>query len=82
MSKYEFPKYMCDKCGEEVPFHNSAKSLQELLTEAFLWVKDRHLYPTETCEGSPSRVDAIENDLAWWKAYRELQEEAERRLMP
>lgn len=32
----------------------------------------RHLFPTEICEGSPSRVTMIDKNPAWKKAYQKL----------
>jgi len=60
----------CDKCERAVPKHNSAVLLQEVATGRTAgFVMDRHLYPTDDCEGSPSRVHLAETDPAWIAAH-------------
>jgi hypothetical protein len=74
----------CDKCGETVPANNSALlfdiKLDELNKRSSQWLihfpMDRHLYPTEKCVGSPSRVRLIESfDTIALQAYKLLQSE-------
>lgn len=66
----DFLPSTCDKCGRAVPKHNSAVLLQEIATERTAGlVMNRHLYPTDDCEGSPSRVSLVETDPAWIAAY-------------
>ena len=66
---------ICDKCGIEVPIHNSALVLHELVIDGFIgFVMDRHLYPIDGCEGSPSRVKLVESDPKWKECYAKLKE--------
>lgn len=66
----------CDKCGKTVEPSNSAYWLEARVTGRFIgFVKDRHLYPVDGCEGSPSRVNLIKKDPLWAKAFQELQQE-------
>lgn len=72
----------CDKCGENVPSENSALELDEIVYSTFLWNKDRHLYPTSNCKGSPSRVRLIESgDQKYTAAYAYLQQRAHNQQM-
>jgi len=64
----------CDKCGKSVPEKNSALRVQEEATQRFAgFVKDRHLFPSMKCEGSPSRVNLVQTDTARNSAYEALQ---------
>lgn len=51
----------CDKCGEPVPITNDAVALDRIITGSplLLFSQPRHLLPTDTCEGSPSRAQYI-----------------------
>lgn len=61
----------CDKCGREVIPTNSARLVEDVVN-GVKFVKDRHLYPTKFCEGSPSRVRLIESDDEWAVAHTEI----------
>lgn len=74
MTNEDYIERRCDKCGQLVPKHNSAVQLQEIVTGSVGFVRDRHLYPVEGCEGSPSRVKLIEEDQTWADAYNQLLE--------
>jgi hypothetical protein len=57
----------CDKCGEVVERENDAAMLEMFLqtdpsTKLLIVfaVQSRHLLPTESCEGSPSRAQYLE----------------------
>jgi hypothetical protein len=63
----------CDKCGEKVYPSNSALLLDEIVDGFAGYVKNRHLYPTATCQGSPSRVRRMETDRQWQEAYQKMQ---------
>lgn len=64
----------CDKCGQPVPESNDAAMLEFIATNNWklLGATRRHLFPTEICEGSPSRVTMIDKNPAWKKAYQKL----------
>jgi len=64
----------CDKCGKPVPENNDAVMLDFIATNNWLLIgaQSRHLFPTESCEGSPSRVRAIYSDTVYQKAYEML----------
>lgn len=65
----------CDKCGKPVPENNDAVMLDFLATNNWLLLIDsqsRHLFPTESCEGSPAIVKAIESNHEYQKAYEIL----------
>ena len=64
----------CDKCGEHVPGGNSALLLNDLVTGSVGMLRNRHLYPTATCEGSPSRVVLVETKQEVKVAYNLMQE--------
>ena len=64
---------LCDKCGEIVPPENSILYLEELINGPMIGgVRDRHLFPTKNCQGSPSRVKLIETDRKYSAAYQKL----------
>lgn len=63
----------CDKCGKEVDRKNSVIEWRESGGQILGLVKDRHLYPTQDCEGSPSRVKIVESDKHWGKVYAQMQ---------
>ena len=66
----------CDKCKKDVPRKNSALVLHELVVNQFIgFVMDRHLYPVDGCEGSPSRVKLVETNPIWKDVYDKLQKE-------
>ena len=65
----EYMALTCDKCGKPVPGHNSAINLEEQVGRFVGLALDRHLYPTDDCPGSPSRVALIESDPQWQQAY-------------
>lgn len=83
---------LCDKCGQEVPPENDAVRLEMILNPGdftLMVAQSRHLLPTDTCEGSPSRAQYLEGQpydkrLLWRlrpelvkpirEAYRLLQE--------
>lgn len=60
----------CDKCGKSVHIANSAKTLQYIVEygrlpnkkefTTFTQSGDRHLLPTDECQGSPSRYQYLE----------------------
>jgi len=56
------PPLVCDKCGEAVPDHNDAVRLDIELGAGpgLITAQPRHLLPTETCPGSPSRAQYLE----------------------
>lgn len=51
----------CDKCNGDVHYGNSARNLDFYTSEikieklSLIFASDRHIAPTEKCEGSPSR---------------------------
>ena len=62
------PDRICDKCGQPVQW-NSALFFEEMTLQSFAgFVRDRHFYPTESCEGSPSRVEYFTGESS---EYRE-----------
>jgi hypothetical protein len=64
----------CDKCKELVYPTNDALLLDDIVNNIHLhWDIKRHLYPTDTCEGSPSRVKNIETDPKWRETYEMIQ---------
>jgi hypothetical protein len=64
---------LCDKCGVVVPPENSILYLEELVNGPIIGdVRDRHLFPTKSCEGSPSRVKLIECSSVYAEAYRRM----------
>ena len=66
-------RHLCDKCNQLVPISNSALAVDELATGRFAGaVKDRHLFPTDNCEGSPSRIRLVQSDPIWKAAYERL----------
>jgi len=65
----DFLPSTCDKCQKPVPKENSVLLIQDIATERIVFAQDRHLYPTEDCEGSPSRVVFVKLDPAWADAY-------------
>ncbi|HEY9802177.1 MAG TPA: hypothetical protein V6D25_17585 [Leptolyngbyaceae cyanobacterium] len=69
----EYMALLCDKCGKPVPGYNSAINLEEQMGKFVGLALDRHLYPTDNCPGSPSRVDLIESDPQWRQAYEAIQ---------
>lgn len=74
----DFVEGRCDKCNKIVPKNNSCLLLlfyAEGLTP-FTW--DRHLHPTDSCEGSPSRVRHIEENEDWKEAYTFIQSQIEK----
>lgn len=73
MNKKEYAKSFlsgkCDKCGKIVTKDNSALLVEELATEQFAgFVSDRHLYPVDGCEGSPSRQKEVAKNKVWQEA--------------
>lgn len=64
----------CDKCNQSVPESNDAVVLEFIATNnwCLLGAKSRHLFPTETCGGSPSRAAMVDSDPVWKAAYEEL----------
>lgn len=60
----------CDKCGKSVYMSNSARTLQYIVEygrlpdqnefTTFTKSGDRHLLPTDDCQGSPSRYQYLE----------------------
>lgn len=54
----------CDRCGEEVPTENSSINLADIRQGGFggFFATDRHIYPTDTCTGSPSRREYLKNN--------------------
>jgi sulfur transfer complex TusBCD TusB component (DsrH family) len=62
----------CDKCGQKVSPENSALLLDDLVEHIVNMSHNRHLYPTSSCEGSPSRVKMIADDLQWREAYQQM----------
>jgi len=61
---------ICDKCGKPVTKGNSALLVQELALGQFAgFVSDRHLFPTDTCEDSPSRRRHLE-ESNWKRALK------------
>lgn len=76
ITKQQIEAEICDKCGKSVPSENSALRLahamygDDTFSIPLAMSIDRHIYPTATCEGSPSRVRSIENNMAWATAYR------------
>ena len=51
---------VCDKCGKPVERRNDATVLEVKRTGHPLWpYVPRHLFPTESCEGSPSRAQYL-----------------------
>lgn len=48
----------CDKCGRPVSPDNDAARLERLRGKG-LFALPRHLFPTEYCEGSPSRIQYL-----------------------
>ena len=66
----------CNKCGGLVTLRNSALTVHEIAMESFEgFVSDRHLMPVPAsegypgCEGSPSRINLVQNDSKWAAAY-------------
>ena len=55
----------CDKCGKPVERENDATVLEAYRTSNGFYISPRHLYaprhlfPTEDCEGSPSRAQYL-----------------------
>ena len=52
----------CDKCNKEVPPENDATYLYSIIYNepiALLIFGARHLFPTDDCEGSPSRAQYL-----------------------
>ncbi|BAY41231.1 hypothetical protein NIES2111_56270 (plasmid) [Nostoc sp. NIES-2111] len=68
----EYIALICDKCGQQVPGHNSAINLEEQMGHFVGICLDRHLYPTDDCPGSPSRVKLIESDFQYRQAYEAI----------
>lgn len=71
---------VCDKCGRKIDDPCNSVALL-LITKAiknpipYLAGLDRHLYPSDQCPGSPSRVKLIEDgDLKFVEAFNELRE--------
>ncbi len=65
----------CDKCGKTVEYNNSALELSVIMgLDEFsaMFLQDRHLYPIDNCEGSPSRVICIKTKPDWAAAYAKL----------
>ena len=63
----------CDKCNQYVNPHNSALLLEEKVTGKVGWInRERHLFPENGCEGSPSRVKMLQTDAAWAAAYEQI----------
>ena len=61
------PDRICDKCGQDVEW-NSALFIEEMTLSRFSgFVRDRHFYPTESCEGSPSRVECFTGENSEYK---------------
>lgn len=62
---------VCDKCGKYVEINNSARTFQHILEYGrpsdkndftyFTGFSDRHLVPTDSCEGSPSRYRRLKD---------------------
>lgn len=70
-----FPETTCDRCGEIVPRNNSSILIEQLAANGVLICRqDRHVFPTTTCLGSPSRRHKIETDLAWAEAYARIKD--------
>lgn len=65
----------CDKCGELVPENNDAVTWEAKLTGNWTLVVAiaRHLYPTNICEGSPSRVKYINEHPEAKEVYDRMQ---------
>ncbi|BAY42081.1 hypothetical protein NIES2111_64770 (plasmid) [Nostoc sp. NIES-2111] len=68
----EYMSLLCDKCGKPVAGHNSAINLEEQMGRFVGICLDRHLYPTDDCPGSPSRVKLIESDPQYRQAYEAI----------
>jgi hypothetical protein len=68
-----FQEGVCDKCGHSVVKSNSALLLNDLVTRSVRMGKDRHLYPTANCEGSPSRVTLVNTNNDVRMAYNLMQ---------
>lgn len=68
---------ICDKCGKEVPKDNSVFEYQILIMMPAIGADgDRHLYPVDGCEGSPSRVQIIETKYGSYQEFlKQAQEE-------
>ncbi|BAT56750.1 hypothetical protein NOS3756_57620 (plasmid) [Nostoc sp. NIES-3756] len=65
----EYMSLLCDKCGKSIGGNNSVINLEEQMGKFMGLCLDRHLYPTDNCPGSPSRVALIESDPQWQQAY-------------
>ena len=71
----------CDKCGQPVDTANDAHWFDIELTElrggvptrADFMRCSRHLFPTPTCEGSPSRRRFIRENEIGRRAYENIQ---------
>lgn len=63
----------CDKCKQKVYPKNSALLLDDIVHNTVQLSWSRHLYPTLTCEGSPSRVRMVETDSQWQEVYQKIQ---------
>ena len=88
--------FTCDKCGKVVNADNDAVDLEFIMRfgtrpdalEKFVNGGARHLLPTGTCEGSPSRAQYLDGqprdtrgypyiesmEAPWRKAYEKLTE--------
>lgn len=61
---------LCDKCNKEVSENNSVIEFFRLhMHPALCTDYDRHLYPENGCEGSPSRVKIIEESSMTKEEY-------------
>lgn len=80
---------ICDKCGIEVPPNNDAVAIDLALGSiAAVFARSRHLIPTDSCTGSPSRAQYIEGqprdargygyDLAYEDVIRDIYAEMQK----
>ncbi len=71
-TKLEPTQHKCEKCGELVDPRNSYYMWGNKMNTYFATVGERHIYPTDKCEGWPEKVYYIESYPRLKEIYEQM----------